>query len=397
MPVSSPSLPSAVQEHRSVAVLAARVDEQLPELVVQAVARHRAGATDLAALPAADVADIVHDAVWVVAEMALVAMRSPAAAARSLPDALDRLTGLAAQHDAGAETVLGLLRATHAVLLDHALGAAEHHGLPLEVVERGSRHLFSYMDRLVALVTAAYAEERERLVARPEGARLARVRAVLDGADRLDLPYPLDGRHVALVLRGARARGHVRAAMQRLGAPWIVTEEADGTVWAWVACGLCEQEVVRLLRDGWPSGCLVGVSGHESGVAGFRSTHRKAWMALQLGRRRGSPVTTFSDIALEALAFGGEQMAREFVRAEMGPLLADTPRVAAMRETLSAYFEQGNAAAAGREVGISERAVVYRLRHAEGLLERPLTERRAELETALRLHGMFVAARERAA
>jgi DNA-binding PucR family transcriptional regulator len=105
----------------------------------------------------------------------------------------------------------------------------------------------------------------------------------------------------------------------------------------------------------------------------------------------------FSDIALEALAFGGEQMAREFVHAEMGPLLADTPRIAAMRETLAAYFEQGSAAGAGREVGISERAVVYRLRHAEGILERPLTERRAELETALRLHGMFAAAQERAA
>jgi hypothetical protein len=253
------------------------------------------------------------------------------------------------------------------------------------------------MDRLVPLVVAAYADERARLVARPEGARLARVRAVLDGADHLDLPYPLEARHVALVVRGGRARALLRSAMERIGAPWIVTEEPDGTIWAWVACALCEREVVRLLRELAPVGCTIGVSGHEPGIDGFRSTHSKAWMALQLGRRRGSPVTTFGDIALEALAFGGEQMAREFVRAEMSPLLEDSTRIAAVRETLAAYFEQGNAAAAGRAVGISERAVIYRLRHAEKLLERPLTERRAELETALRLYGMFAAAEERAA
>jgi PucR-like helix-turn-helix protein/diguanylate cyclase with GGDEF domain len=397
MLASPPSDPIRLQDHRSLAMLAAGLNELLPELVAKAIARERTSAFPLARSSDADVVDLTQDALWAVAELALVAIRNPSSVPPALPDALERLTGHAARLEVGADSVLRLLRAIHAVLLDHALELAETTGLALEAVEAGSRHLFWYMDRLVPLVGAAYADERERLVARPEGARLARVRAVLDGGERLDLPYPLQGRHVAIVLRGARARGVLRATMQRIGAPWIVTEEADGTTWSWVSCGLCEQEVVRLLREHWPGGCVAGVSGHESGVAGFRSTHRKAWMALQLGRRRGSPVTTFGDIALEALAFGGEQMAREFVRAEMGPLLVDTPRVAAMRETLNAYFEQGNAAAAGREVGISERAVVYRLRHAERILERPLTERRAELETALRLHGMFSAAQERAA
>jgi DNA-binding PucR family transcriptional regulator len=38
---------------------------------------------------------------------------------------------------------------------------------------------------------------------------------------------------------------------------------------------------------------------------------------------------------------------------------------------------------------VSERTVTYRLRHAEELLGRPLTTRRAELETALRLHRLL--------
>jgi hypothetical protein len=389
MPTSAAPTTRDRAAHAAVAELLDALEARLPDVVAAACARERDVAPELAALPRADVAGALHDALTVAAELALVAMRSPSSAPRELPDVLGALTQLAAQHELPGEVVVRMLRATHAALLDAALDVAEAQALELVAVERVSRHLFVYIDALAAQVSAAHAAERRRVSARPEKARLARVRAVLEGSDQLGLPYPLEGRHVALVLRGARSRALLRATIERVGAPWIATEEADGTLWAWTSCALCEGEVVGVLRELRAPGCTVGVSGHESGVEGFRNAHRKAWLALQLGRRRGTAVTTFGDIALEALAFGGEQMAREFVRAEMGPLLHDSPRVAAMRQTLAAYFELGSAAAAGREVGVSERAVVYRLRHAERLLERPLTKRRAELETALRLHDMF--------
>jgi len=129
-------------------------------------------------------------------------------------------------------------------------------------------------------------------------------------------------------------------------------------------------------------------------VAGFRAANRKARLALRLGSCHGNTVTTFADVALEALAVGGEDLAREFVQAEMGDLAQADRRVAAVRDTVSAYFASRGAAAAARQLGVSERTVTYRLRHAEELLGRSLNQRRAELETALRLHRLlFVVSR----
>lgn len=395
MPATLPAYPVALDRHRTVAAFVSSLDERIPLVVEEAVARQRTTVPELAPLTEADLVDVVSQALSVGVELAIVAMRSPAAAPREVPVALARLTSIAARHEIPLQSVLRMLRATHAVLLDHILAHADATGAPLEVVEIVSRHLFWYMDVLVPLVSAEHDVERERMGSRPESARAARIRAVLDGAERLDLPYPLSGPHVAIVLRGSKARGILRDTLERVGVPSVATEAPDGTLWAWLSCRECEGDIVRAMRESWPGGCFVGVSGHEAGVAGFRATHRKAWMALQLGRRRGSSVTTFGDIALEALAFGGEQMAREFVRAEMEPLLGDAPRVVAVRETLTAYFTLGSAAAAGRQLGVSERAIIYRLRHAERMLQRPLTTRRAELETALRLHGMFASASAR--
>ena len=57
-----------------------------------------------------------------------------------------------------------------------------------------------------------------------------------------------------------------------------------------------------------------------------------------------------------------------------------------LRETLRAYFASGqNASAAAALLGVHEHTVSYRLRTIEERLGRPVTARRAELETALRL------------
>jgi DNA-binding PucR family transcriptional regulator len=97
------------------------------------------------------------------------------------------------------------------------------------------------------------------------------------------------------------------------------------------------------------------------------------------------------------LAVGGEELTREFVHAEMGELTRPDRRTAVVRETLSAYFACRGTTAAARRLGVSERTVTYRLRHAERMLGRPLTARRAELETALRLHHLLNGIATRAA
>ncbi|HWI72731.1 MAG TPA: helix-turn-helix domain-containing protein, partial [Baekduia sp.] len=80
----------------------------------------------------------------------------------------------------------------------------------------------------------------------------------------------------------------------------------------------------------------------------------------------------------------------DFARAELGRMAEPARRVAILRETLTEYFAQGGSTAAtARALAIAERTVTYRLRRAEELIGRPVSERRADLETALRLYDVL--------
>lgn len=329
------------------------------------------------------------------AEILVGAVRSPTTAGNAHHAMGAPFARVAAQHGVPLTTVLQAYRISQAVAVDHLLDHADEVGAPMELVCQAMRNLFRYMDTMVAIGSRVYVEERRRINSRPERARYLRIKAVLDGATELGISYPLDGSHVAIVLRSPQPSATLTAVAEAAGqAPLLVTEAPDGKVFVWVACSLCEDDVVRALHEHARGPLAAGVSGHERGVAGFRATNRKAQLALQLGSCQGSSVTTFADVALEALAVGGEELAREFVEAEMGELAQPDARTTAVRDTVSEYFASRGAAAAAERLNVSERTVTYRLRHAEQMLGRPLTKRRAELETALRLHRLlFVAAK----
>lgn len=377
-----------MERQRAGAELASGFAARLPRFVEDST-RKQLAAPEMAGCDA-EVRAAIREATELGAQALLLAVRSPSAASSAMDARPAPLARAAAQHDIPLATVLRSYRISHAVAVDHLLDEADRSGAPMEVVCRALRSVFWHMDSIVGLGSRSYVEERRRINSRPERAKYLRIRAVLDGASELGLPYPLAAHHVAIVLRGRQPAATLAAVAEAAGrAPLLVTETPDGKVWAWVACRLCEEDVVEALKGSARGPIAAGISGHEPGVAGFRSANRKAHLALRLGSSQGRTVTTFADVALEALAVGGEELAREFVAAEMGELTRDERRAAVVRETLSAYFACQSAAAAARSLHVSERTVTYRLRHAERLLGRPLTQRRAELETALRLHRLL--------
>jgi hypothetical protein len=300
---------------------------------------------------------------------------------------------VAAQHGIPLAAVLHCYRLSHAAAVDHLLDCAEQEGIPLALTVEPMRNLFWHMDSMVATGSRIYVAERRRINSRPERTKYLRIKTVLDGGTELGLPYPLDGPHVAVILRTAQPAAMLAAVAEAAGrAPLLVTEAPDGKVLAWIACDLCEADVVTALRSQLTGPVAAGISGHEPGIEGFRAALRKASLALKIGSSQGPCVTTFADVALEALAVGGEGVAREFVNAEIGALADSGRRTSLLRDTLSEYFAAHGAAAAAQRLGVSERTVTYRLRHAEAILGRPLSVRRAELETALRLHRLLSAA-----
>ena len=300
---------------------------------------------------------------------------------------------VAAQHGISLAAVLHCYRLSHAVAVDHLLDCAAAEGIPLALTVEPMRNLFWHMDSMVASGSRIYVAERRRINSRPERTKYLRIKAVLDGGTDLGLPYPLEAPHVAVVLRTPQPAAMLAAVAEAAGrAPLLVTEAPDGKVLAWIACDLCEEDVVAALRQHGNGAVAAGVSGHEPGVEGFRAASRKAALALKIGSGQTPSVTTFADIALEALAVGGDDVSWEFVRAELGALTEPARRMSLLRETLSEYFAAHGAAAAAKRLGVSERTVTYRLRHAEEILGRPLSVRRAELETALRLHRLLSSA-----
>ena len=157
----------------------------------------------------------------------------------------------------------------------------------------------------------------------------------------------------------------------------------DGTAWGWL--GGTRADVVPAGGEHGPAGpsadgvhvpadaklepppgtqLAVGTPGE--GVEGFRSSHRQALSTYRIARGTTQPVTTFADVVLLALTLQDPTLAREFVRCELGPLAGDDARSQLLRETLRAYFDAGqNAAAAAAALGVHERTVTYRLRSIE--------------------------------
>jgi nucleotide-binding universal stress UspA family protein len=332
------------------------------------------------------------------AALLVQALRSAAEPANQKVEFGAPFAQVAARHGIPLAAVLQCYRISHATAVDHLLDCAEEEGITLGIAVEPMRNLFWHMDSMVAIGSRIYVAERRRINSRPERAKYLRIQAVLDGGTELGLPYPLEGHHVAVVLRSPQPAAVLAAVAEAAGrAPLLVTEAPDGKVLAWISCKLCEEDVVAALRANASGPLAAGVSGHEPGIEGFRAAHRKAGLALKIGSSQGQAVTTFADVALEALAVGGPDVAWEFVRSEIGALTDPGRRTSLLRATLSEYFAARGALAAAERLGVSERTVTYRLRHAEEILGRPLSVRRAELETALRLHRLLTGAGQAAA
>ena len=78
--------------------------------------------------------------------------------------------------------------------------------------------------------------------------------------------------------------------------------------------------------------------------------------------------------------------ARHLVERELGKLAAPDPGLDIVRETLSHYLRNGsNIVLTASELYVHRNTVRYRLDQAEQLVGHPLTERRTEMDVALRL------------
>jgi hypothetical protein len=266
--------------------------------------------------------------------------------------------------------------------------------------------IFDYQDHVASQVAESYARVDDALNRSRASVRQGLVREILRGdrtslapSDLITLDHDLTGHHVALVLPavaegaagqlviGLRAGTGVRHSLVHpldlsRTAVWLTSPSS----WA--------PDMVHRLRDALTAaGVEASVSEPLCGLEGFREAVeqaqdvervRRAW-----GRAHAPRVLEHADVALEILLLRDPDRAHRFVRAELGPLAEETAEAARLRETLEVSFRLGSHVGAAEQLRLHEHTVRNRLHRAEQHLGHPLSERRTELQVALRLQRLL--------
>ena len=362
-------------------------EAQAPAIVDDMQARH---AAEVAGLFNGVDRGIARDAAAMGVAVALSAMRMPPATSTIAPDAAVREARAVAAEGGTLAALLHGYRVGHAVIQEHMLAHAERIGAPINVVRVMSERLFVHVDRLMAQANHEYMEERRRRNGDIDLALYARIKRVLAGQLET-LPYPDDGHHIAVVFDPRATPDAAERLVADLELPALRVATPSGEIWLWLNVSETTTEGdIRSVLEAVMTAGAAGVSEPTTGSGSLATTHRQAKLACRLGTLRRTRVSSYPEVALEALAFGGQDAARDFTRAELGLLADDGERTEMLRRTVQAYFASGSsAAAAAVELGVAERTVTYRLRRAEELVGRPLAARRAEIEAALRLHRVL--------
>jgi DNA-binding PucR family transcriptional regulator len=272
-----------------------------------------------------------------------------------------------------------------------------------------SQYLFGYVEKVCADAVEHYQVERERWVRGPDAVRSDLVRAIVDGGSfestsaSAALGYELDRPHVALLVWADPRRDEqppvvaLRAAALQVarhlgGSDMLAVPIGQATVWAWTTGDqLNDGSGRRLAID---QGLLGAVGGLGYGAEGFVSSHREACaarrMAGLLSRPTGS-VVRYRSVVLNSLLSSDPDAATRFVESELGPLCSESDANRRLRATLTVFFEEGmNWSRTARRLGVHQNTVMYRVRRAEELLGRPFSDRRLELEAALRLTDAYL-------
>ncbi len=303
--------------------------------------------------------------------------------------------------------LLEVYRSGQQAALAYVTAVAEDADLATELVPRALvtvwGHAIEWFAHSVEQLIGAYGEERERWLRSALTRRTQLVSAILAG-DRVDvdeagrdLGHSLRRQQTAMVLWEAeptpdgdaipRLEAEAARVAARCQAPRpLVVPAGSAEVWAWLVTDRAPDLDALRAADVAP-GMRVAVGMTAAGVAGFRTSHREAVASRDLADLLTTPLVAYADVEVVSLLSQDRVAMAAFVRRELGDLAADDDASQRLRATVLAFLESGMEGAAAR-LAIHRNTVRYRLRQAEAVLGRPVTERRRELELALLCAGL---------
>ncbi|NMI00570.1 PucR family transcriptional regulator [Pseudonocardia acidicola] len=260
-----------------------------------------------------------------------------------------------------------------------------------------------YIDQVIEGLIDIYESERRRWDSRTGAARAAQLRIVLENENLTTrsaqdiVDVPMDGWHqAAIVWAGPDAPDPARGLqvasrlLQESAARTPTTMLADDrTMWAWVSAPTPPVPDIDRLRVGLAElpDLRITLGAPGVGLAGFRATFREAHRArtvVEAAPVDDRRVVLFDDIAVAALLTDHTVELRNWVRRVLGDLAADDPAAARLRETVRTFLQAGGSyTEAATQMHLHKNTVHYRVRKAEEIRGRALSDGRLDVEVAL--------------
>jgi hypothetical protein len=311
--------------------------------------------------------------------------------AAPIPEALLAQARLAARSGVSLDTVLRRYFAAHVLIEDFMVQEAERTELldPAEL-KRLLRSQAAIVERLLAAVSEAYAEQAERPPESAERRRAERIERLLGGEplETAEIAYDFEGHHVGLLASGPEAMEALRALAASFDARPLTVRREEGTTWAWLGAKrrLEAREVEGLAARELPGDLTLAIGEAGEGIAGWRFTHRQARAALSVALRGGERVVRYADVALLASVLQDELLATSLRQLYLVPLADERDGGEILRRTLRAYFAAGrNVSSTAAILGVDRHTVTKRNRVAEKYLGRSLEDCTVDIQMALRL------------
>lgn len=307
------------------------------------------------------------------------------------PPALLAQARTAARHGVSLDIVLRRCIAGQALLVDFVVEEAEAGRLGSRVLQRLLRNQAATVDGIVAAVGEEYNRESNGRLSSVEQ-RDERIERLLAGEplDTSQLDYDFEACHLGVTAKGTGAAEAVQALAAPLDRRLLLVHRSDGVVWGWLG-GRQPLDVAELRRRATapPEQVSVALGEPARGLGGWRLTHQQARAALPIALRSPGTLMRYAEVSLLASIAQDELLATSLKALYLDPLQRERDGGGVARETLRAYFAAGrNISSAAASLGVSRRTVANRLRAIEERLGCPLATCAAELEVALRLHGL---------
>jgi|GEM_PF-1674086 len=340
-------------------------------------------------------------------ELMLAMMEHAIPADRAEPPVVAvEFAGLVAERGLPLGDLLRSFRLGHAcfgqILTDATMALEQDPAELANAVRESERFSFAVVDVISSRIGAVYVEQCQRLNSRTASQRHDVVRALLDD-DTIDiaraeqsLGHRLTGPQLAFICWSdgdAAAPQRAAAALQEaLNAPRPVLLAIDAfTLAGWFDLSRGKLLVDKLAAEAGAAApaahvalgpVLPGLSGFRSSRAGAERVRR----VVGLSRRQAPTLTEWTDVALVDALSADLDAARALVRSELRALTRAGEDVEMLRHTAQAFVASGYSYAAVASCQhIHRNTALQRVKRAQELRGRPLTERPAELLAALAL------------